>query len=83
MLLLDNREIIKIWTQDEVHDSANTNENVNDISDLGEMSPQVKELISKLQSSLSSVKKVKIKMPLQLFTLASLKAKLLEMYFTL
>lgn len=57
MLLLDNNEIIKIWTQDEVHDSANTNENVNDISDLGDMSPQVKELISKLQSSLSSVKK--------------------------
>lgn len=79
MLLLDNNEIIKIWTQDEVHDSANTNENVNDISDLGEMSPQVKELISKLQSSLSSVKKVKIKMPSQL---AKLKAKLLEMYFT-
>lgn len=81
--MLDNNEIIKIWTQDKVHDSANTNENVNDISDLEEMSPQVKELISKLQSNLSSVKKVKIKMPIQLFTLASLKVKLLEMYFTM
>lgn len=74
MLLLDNNEIIKIWTQDEVHDSASKNENITDISDLGEMPPQVKELISKLQSSLSSVKKVKRKMPLQLFILASLEA---------
>lgn len=59
VLLLDNNDIIKIWTHDEVHDSTNTNENITDISDLGETSPQVKELISKLQSSLSSVKKVK------------------------
>ncbi|KAL1801951.1 hypothetical protein ACET3Z_030598 [Daucus carota] len=57
VLLLDNNDIIKIWTHDEVHDSTNTNENITDISDLGETSPQVKELISKLQSSLSSVKK--------------------------
>lgn len=83
MLLLDNNEIIKIWTQDEVHDSANTNENVNDISDLGDMSPQVKELISKLQSSLSSVKKVKMKMPFTTIYFSKFKDRLLEMYFTM
>lgn len=58
VILLDNNEIIKIFRQDEFPKSENTNENTSDIPGLGEMSPKAQEFILKLQSRLSSVKKV-------------------------
>lgn len=55
--VLEDNDIIKILGQDEYHESEKSIENISDISGLEEMSPLAQELILKLQSQLSSVKK--------------------------